>query len=214
MDPHLAVHDLRFRYSPGSDELFDDLSHDFSPGVVTAMTGPSGRGKSTLLYVLGLLLTPSGGKVLIGDDEVSAWSDARRSRVRATQVGFIFQASELDPARTVIDSVVEPAMYAGLDRRQALRRARELLDQFGLSSRADHRPGEVSGGQAQRLAVCRALLNDPAIILADEPTGNLDRANADLVLDALTAAASQGRTVVVATHDPHVLTRCDEVVEL
>ena len=210
----LAVKDVRFRYGKG-EELFDGLTHGFTPGAVTALTGPSGRGKSTLLYVLGLLLTPSSGSVIVDGREASRLSDGARSRLRAAQIGFVFQDSELDPHRTVIDSVLEPALYAGRGKRAMEARARDLLTGFCLDHRADHRPGQVSGGQAQRLAVCRALLNDPPVVLADEPTGNLDRGNAELVLDALCGAAHvQGHTVVIATHDPHVLTRVDEVVEL
>lgn len=210
----LSVDGLRFRYKHGDDELFDGLTHTFTRGVVTALTGPSGRGKSTLLYVLGLMLTPSAGVVRIGETAVSSLSDRHRSVIRATRVGFVFQDSELDSSRTIIDSVVEPGLYAGQDLRVLRRRARDLLEQFGLGHRADHRPGQISGGQAQRVAVCRALVNGPAIVLADEPTGNLDPDNSTLVIDALAQAASTGRTVVVATHDPTVVARADEVVRL
>ncbi len=211
----LAVEDLRFAYRRGGEELFDGLSHEFADGQVTAVTGPSGRGKSTLLYVLGLLLTPSAGQVLIDGEPASRASDAARASIRSHRVGFVFQDSELDPSRRVIDSVLEPSLYAGCSRTTKLTRAHALLEQFGLAHRADHRPGQVSGGQAQRLAVCRALLMEPDIVLADEPTGNLDRGNAELVLSALVDAAhGQGRTVVVATHDPFVLGHVDQVVEL
>ena len=181
---------------------------------MTALTGPSGRGKSTLLYVLGLLLTPTSGAVAIGGEAASSLPDAARSRIRASRIGFVFQDAELDPTRTVIDSVLEPALYAGSRKAELVPRALELLERFGLTERAHHRPGQVSGGQAQRLAVCRALLNDPDIILADEPTGNLDRGNTDLVIGALADAADEGRVVVIATHDPYVLERCDEAVAL
>ncbi len=211
----LGVRDLRFAYRKGGEELFDGLSHDFAAGAVTAVTGASGRGKSTLLYVLGLLLTPSAGQVLFGDEPMSDAADATRALFRARRVGFVFQDSELDPSRKVIDSVLEPALYAGYGRADRLPQARLLLERFGLAERADHRPGQVSGGQAQRLAVCRALLNDPDVVLADEPTGNLDRGNAELVLAALTATAKeQGHTVVIATHDPFVIEHADEVVPL
>lgn len=209
----LGVRGLRFAY-PGGEELFDDLTRDFAPGALTALTGASGRGKSTLLYVLGLLLTPTGGEVLFDGQPMSHANDAARALVRARRVGFVFQDAELDPSRKVMDSVVEPALYAGFTRAERLDRAYELLSRFGLAERADHRPGQVSGGQAQRLAVCRALLNDPAVVLADEPTGNLDRGNAEIVLDALRATAREGSTVVIASHDPFVLERVDEVVSL
>jgi putative ABC transport system ATP-binding protein/lipoprotein-releasing system ATP-binding protein len=214
----LAVRDLAFAYTRGGEELFDGLTHNFTPGAVTAVTGPSGRGKSTLLYVLGLMLTPTRGAVLLDGQDVSSAPDATRSRVRAHRVGFVFQDSALDPTRTVLDSVLEPALYAGWSLTAARVRARELLDQLGVGDRADHRPGEVSGGQAQRVAVARALVTDPAVVLADEPTGNLDRDNATGVLAALSAAAGTAggtpRTVVVATHDPFVLEHADEVLAL
>lgn len=211
----LGVRELRFSYRTGADELFAGLTHDFRAGSVTAVTGPSGRGKSTLLYVLGLLLTPSAGEVLFDGEDMSRAHDSARSGLRASRIGFVFQDSELDPAHRVIDSVLEPALYAGKNRKARLGRAMELLRGFGLDHRADHRPGEVSGGQAQRLAVCRALLNEPDIVLADEPTGNLDHGNAELVLDALSVAAhAHGNTVVIASHDPFVLDHADEVLAL
>ena len=225
----LAVQDLSFAYRRGAEELFDGLSHEFTPGAVTAVTGPSGRGKSTLLYVLGLMLTPSRGQVVLDGEAVSSAADAVRSRVRAHRIGFVFQDSALDPTRTVLDSVVEPALYAGWSLSRARARGRELLEQMGVGARTDHRPGEISGGQAQRVAVCRALVTDPVVILADEPTGNLDRENAAGVLAALSAAAGgtgndgegEGdgiprveRTVLIATHDPFVIERADEVLAL
>lgn len=210
----LRIQDLRFRYRHSSQELFDGLTHSFETGRVTALTGPSGRGKSTLLYVLGLMLSPSSGQVYLGDVTASALPDRARSALRAQQLGFVFQDAELDPARTIVESVIEPGLYAGGDLATLRTRAGELLGTFGLGHRADHRPGQISGGQAQRVAVCRALVNTPDVVLADEPTGNLDPDNAALVIDALAHAAAEGRTVVIATHDPYVVGRADEVVTL
>lgn len=217
----LAVRDLSFAYTRRGEELFDGLTHEFTPGKVTAVTGPSGRGKSTLLYVLGLMLTPSRGEVVLGGDSLSRAGDTTRSRARAAQIGFVFQDAALDPSRIVLDSVIEPALYAGWSPRRARSRGRELLGEMGVAARADHKPGEISGGQAQRVAVCRALVTDPSVVLADEPTGNLDRGNAEGVLAALTRATSHGRdgegsgrTVVIATHDPFVLEHADEVLAL
>lgn len=211
--PVLAVSGVRFTYSPDSNLLFDGLTHEFRAGTVTAVTGPSGCGKSTLLYLLGLMLRPDAGHVHLDGRRVSSDSDADRSRIRAATIGFVFQDAALDPARTILDSVVEPALYAGRPRVNAQARARELLDHLGIAARSDHRPGEISGGQAQRVAVCRALINDPAVMLADEPTGNLDRENAEGVLSALFDIGNE-RTVVIATHDPFVLERVDEVLAL
>lgn len=212
--PVLAVEELTFSYRRGAEELFGGLSHRFPAGAVTGVTGPSGRGKSTLLYVLGLLLRPVRGRVVIGGGAVQDLGDAARSRIRAQRVGFVFQDAVLDTSRSVLDAVIEPGLYAGRTRRQALPRARLLLDELGVAVRADHRPGEISGGQAQRVALCRALVNDPQVILADEPTGNLDRDSTDTVLGVLRQAAQAGRTVVVASHDPYVLGHTDHVLAL
>jgi putative ABC transport system ATP-binding protein/lipoprotein-releasing system ATP-binding protein len=210
----LAVRNLRFAYRAGGDELFGGLDHTFAPGAVTAVTGPSGRGKSTLLYVLGLLLRPSDGSVLLGGSRIDDRPDVERSALRAGRIGFVFQDAVLDPTRTVLDGVLEPALYGGARRRDVIPRASALLDRLGVGARAGHRPGEVSGGQAQRVAIARALVTDPPVVLADEPTGNLDRDNAAGVLDALRTAAAEERTVVVATHDPFVLARADQVLAL
>lgn len=210
----LSIEQVGFTYRRGGEELFAGLSHAFEPGRVTALTGPSGRGKSTLLYIIGLMLTPTRGTVTLDDISISGLSDAARARVRATRMGFVFQDASLDPTRTVLDSVIEPALYAGWRKPSAQVRARALLEQLGVAARAEHRPGEISGGQAQRVAVARALVNDPAVVLADEPTGNLDRDNAATVLDSLRAATGGDRTVIIATHDPFVLERADHVVAL
>mgnify|MGYP001052698046 CR=1 FL=1 len=209
----LAVQELRFAYTRGAEELFEGLSHTFARGAVTALTGPSGRGKSTLLYVLGLMLTPTVGAVLLDGADVSALPDADRAGLRARRLGFVFQDSALDPTRTVLDAVIEPALYAGARLAPARERGRALLADLGLGHRADHRPGEISGGQGQRVAVARALMGDPDVILADEPTGNLDRENAGTVLAALRASAAE-RTVVIATHDPFVMEQADHVLAL
>ena len=214
MEAGLEVRDLTFRYRADTPELFDHLSHAFTPGAVTALTGASGRGKSTLLYVLGLMLTPSGGQVLLDGRDVGAARDSERSRLRATRFGFVFQDSQLDPTRSIAACVREPGLYAGGRESRWGERAGELLARFGLAEHAGSRPTQISGGQAQRVAVCRALLVDPQVVLADEPTGNLDRDNAQRVLEALGTAAASGCTVVIATHDPFVLDHAQEVVAL
>lgn len=181
---------------------------------MTALTGPSGRGKSTLLYLLGALLTPNSGRICVGGVDVTTLGDADRAAYRAASVGFMFQDAALDPTRTVMDNVLEGALYAGVGRRVATTRALSLLVRFGVERRADGRPGEISGGQAQRIGLCRALITRPSVVLADEPTGNLDRASADVVLTALSEAAREGAVVVVASHDPVVVARCDDRIEL
>jgi lipoprotein-releasing system ATP-binding protein len=210
----VGVEALTFGYRR-DQPILAGLDWDFGSGSVTAVTGRSGTGKSTLLYLLGLLLTPWSGKVMVGEKVASGLSDRLRSELRAERIGFVFQDAVLDPSRTVLDNVVEGALYTGLRRRKALRRATELMDRFGVGLRADHKPGEVSGGQAQRVALCRALLNNPHVLLADEPTGNLDQETARLVIDALSEHAhGEGGTVIIASHDPQVVAACDRVLAL
>lgn len=209
----IAAQRVSFGY-PGAPPLLREWSVTFEDGTISAVTGPSGRGKSTLLYLLGLMLRPSAGHVEIDGQPVSGLSDRKRASCRAERFGFVFQDAALDPSRTVMDNVIEGAVYRHEPRPAARRRASRLLDEFGVALRADARPGQVSGGQAQRIALCRALLADPAIILADEPTGNLDPASATVVFDALHQRAQAGATVVVVTHDEGIAARCDRQVEL
>jgi ABC-type lipoprotein export system ATPase subunit len=140
--------------------------------------------------------------------------DAARARLRAHRFGFVFQDAALDASRAVLDNVIETALYRGQRRRHAIDRAGQLLERFGVELRASHKPGEISGGQAQRIALCRALLGEPDIVLADEPTGNLDPSTRDVVVDALHEHAAAGACVVIATHDPTVANSCDQHIEL
>lgn len=213
--PHelLEARGITFGYN-GNTPILSDWDATFSAGEVVALTGPSGRGKSTLLYLLGLMLKPGDGDVLLDGVESTRLPDAQRARLRATRFGFVFQDAALDATRTVLDNVIETALYRGEPRDTAQRRALELMSQFGVNLRAHHTPGQVSGGQAQRIALCRALLNNPRILLADEPTGNLDPDSATIVVDAMRAQAANGGTVVVATHDPALVARCDRVIQL
>lgn len=205
--------DLRIGH-PSSPALLTGFHSAFRPGGLVAVTGASGRGKSTLLSVVGLLLRPLGGRVLVDGEDVTGASDRHRSRIRATRFGFVFQDAVLDERRSILDNVLEPALYVGTDRRTAEARAVELLERFDVALPPRRRPGQVSGGQAQRIALCRSLLNDPAIVVADEPTGNLDRATADAVVAGLRDHADGGGTVVIATHDDSVVAACDRVIAL
>ncbi|MBD9699297.1 ABC transporter ATP-binding protein [Flavimobilis sp. GY10621] len=210
----LEARDLTFAYRRGAPPVIDGLTHAFAPGALTTVTGPSGSGKSTLLYVLALMLRPTSGQVRWDDDDASALPDAARARLRAGHAGFVFQDAVLDPARTILDNVREAALFAGMPDDDARERALELCDRFGVGHRVDHRPGEISGGQAQRVALCRALLTRPRVVFGDEPTGNLDGASARIVWDALRAHARAGATVVVATHDERLADESDERVVL
>lgn len=210
----LRAEGLTFAYTRDSPPVVEDWSADFSAGAITALTGPSGRGKSTLLYLLGLMLRPASGELYVDGDPVGRLSDGAKSRLRAQRFGFVFQDAALDPTRTVMDNVIETALYRRVPRRASMSRASELLELFGVDVPPDRRPGQVSGGQAQRIALCRALLSEPRILLADEPTGNLDPATTNVVVDALREHAAGGAAVIVVTHSPTVADACDRRIEL
>ena len=192
--------DLRFAYRKGSPVL-DGLSHRFKEGAVTAITGPSGCGKSTLLYLLALMMKLSAGSIAWAGAPVSHLPDADRANLRAAHSGFVFQDALLDPALSVLDNVLEASWLARIPISTAKPQANEILQSLGVGSLATHRPGEISGGQAQRVALTRALITEPSVIFADEPTGNLDHETTDVVWSLLNHAADGGATVIVATHD-------------
>jgi ABC-type lipoprotein export system ATPase subunit len=174
-------------------------------GEFVAITGASGSGKSTLLNVLGLLEPADSGDVWYGEDRVTAWPRRAQGAARGRRVGFVFQSFLLLPSLTALDNVLLAARYVGgVDEKQR-RRARALLETIGLAARAGHYPAQLSGGEQQRVAFCRAVLNDPPLVLADEPTGNLDDANGAVILAALRARTREGGAVVVVTHRPDVV---------
>ncbi len=158
---------------------------DLYPGEAVALVGPSGAGKSTLLHIAGLLETPDSGRVIVDGRDCSSMSDDERTRIRRTTMGFVYQFHQLLPEFSALENVVIPQMIRGCSRRQAEARGRELLAAVGLGHRLDHRPAELSGGEQQRTAICRALANSPKLLLADEPTGNLDPATAEQVFSEL-----------------------------
>lgn len=209
----LEARSLTFGYQLGQP-LLSDWSQTFRAGEVVAITGPSGKGKSTLLYLLGLMVRPQRGEVLLSGEACSSLPDHRRAFLRAHRFGFVFQDASLDPSRTVLDNVLETSLYRGVPRESMVDRAHELLSRFGVELRADAKPGQVSGGQAQRIALCRALLNDPAVLLADEPTGNLDPSAASVVTQAFKEHANAGAVVVIVTHDPDLAAQCHRIVKL
>lgn len=210
----VSTRSLTFAYRRGAPPVVADLTLDLPTGAITTLTGPSGSGKSTLLYLLALMIRPTSGVVVWDGLSASGLRDAQRSRLRATQVGFVFQDALLDPSRTVLANVCDAGLFAGMDRSLVVERARELMTRFGVEHREDHRPGEISGGQAQRVALCRALLTSPRVIFADEPTGNLDDTSAEVVWQALVDHAATGASVVVSTHDTALVGRSDHHVAL
>ena len=194
--------------------VVEGWNEEFEAGSMTALSGPSGSGKSTRLYLLALMLAVNGGRVELDGERVDNVSDAARSRVRANRFGFVFQDAALDPTRTVLDNVVESALYCHADRRSWTRRAMTLLEEMDVTVPISRRPGQISGGQAQRIAVCRALVGAPDVVFADEPTGNLDPTSAAAVLRTLRRHADAGACVVLVTHDPQVAALCDRRREL
>jgi len=188
---------------------------DIFPGQAVALVGPSGAGKSTLLHIAGLLETPDEGHVFIQGRDCSRMNDADRTRVRRAKMGFVYQFHQLLPEFTALENVVIPQLILGRGRKAAAERARQLLTSLGLGERVDHRPAELSGGEQQRTAIARALANEPRLLLADEPTGNLDPHTAEHVFDALVhLIRTTGVAALIATHNLEIARRMDRVITL
>ena len=200
---------------PGEVRVLDALDLVLAPGEVVGLVAPSGAGKSTLLHIAGLLDRADAGQVLISGREATGLPDGDRTALRRTEVGFIYQFHHLLPEFTALENVVLPQLAAGVGRAKAEARARELLGQVGVAARADHRPAALSGGEQQRVAFCRALANRPRLLLADEPTGNLDPATAERVFSALMdLVAGTGLAALIATHNPDLAARMHRVLRL
>jgi len=183
-------------------------------GEYIAIVGPSGSGKSTLLNILGCLDRPTSGTYWLDGHDVSRFDDDALSDIRGRRIGFVFQSFNLIATQTVLENLETPLYYQGFRARERKQLALQLIERVGLADRAEHRPHELSGGQQQRVAIARALANDPAILLADEPTGNLDSKTGQLILQMLDELNAAGRTVIIVTHDMNVARRCGRVVEL
>ena len=191
-----------------------DITLQIDEGEFVAIAGPSGCGKSTLLSVLGLLDTPSEGSYVLAGENVASLSPADRARVRNCQIGFIFQAFNLIGDLTVLENVELPLTYRGMSAAERIDRSRQALDRVGMSHRAGHYPSQLSGGQQQRVAVARAIAGDPAILLADEPTGNLDSQNGEAVMSLLSDLHTGGATICMVTHDARYTSTADRIIEL
>ena len=201
-----------FRMPAGPVTAVRDLTLTIAPGDHAAIQGPSGCGKSTLLHMLGCVDTPSSGRLTFDGQDVAALGDRARSLLRLRQIGFVFQRFFLLPMLTAAENVELPQAEAGVARAERLARSRELLDFVGLGARADHRPSQLSGGEMQRVAIARALANRPRLLLADEPTGELDQSTGEQVAQLLERVNAGGTALVVVTHDPALASRARRVL--
>ena len=211
----IQVENLQKTYTLGHNEVhaLRGVTFQVAAGEFVALTGPSGSGTSTLMHLLGCLDRPSDGRYLLQDRDVSRLSADEQAEVRNQHIGFVFQKFNLLPRITALENVMLPLLYRGRVK-DASQQATTALRTVGLADRAHHRPAEMSGGQQQRVAIARALVTDPAIILADEPTGNLDSRTGAEVLDLLLNLAANGRTILVVTHDPSVAGRAGRVLQM
>ena len=204
-----------YRGEAGDLPILRGANFSLAAGEIVALMAPSGAGKSTLLHVAGLLDRPDAGTVTVNGQDAGSLPDAGRTAVRRDTIGFVYQFHHLLGEFTALENVVIPQMIAGKSRRDAVAHASELLAAFGLSSRVDHLPGKLSGGEQQRVAIARALANGPKVLLADEPTGNLDVATAATVFEELLATVrGQGLAALIATHNPELAGRMDRIVTL
>jgi putative ABC transport system ATP-binding protein len=212
----IRIHDLTREYRMGSERILAlrGVTLEIRRNEYVAIMGPSGSGKSTMMNVLGCLDTPTAGEYWLNGEEVSRLTDDALARVRNREIGFVFQTFNLLPRATALHNVELPLVYAGVRARERRERAATALERVGLAERMDHRPNELSGGQRQRVAIARALVNQPSILLADEPTGNLDSVTSQEIMEVFAALHAAGQTVIIVTHEPDIAARAQRVVVL
>jgi putative ABC transport system ATP-binding protein len=214
--PLIALRNISRVYEIGSEKVFALRSIDLEikKGEYVALMGPSGSGKSTLMNILGCLDTASGGSYILNGTDVSNMSDNELAAIRNKEIGFIFQTFNLLPRLSSLENVALPQVYAGIKKEQRLDRARQSLTNVGLADRMMHKPNELSGGQRQRVAIARALVNHPSLILADEPTGNLDTKTSYEIMNLLEDIHSKGNTIVIVTHEEDIAKRAHRVIRI
>jgi putative ABC transport system ATP-binding protein len=212
----ITTHDLWKTYVMGDEEIhaLRGLSINIERGEYVAIMGPSGSGKSTLMNLIGCLDTPTKGSYLLNGKEVAEMNDDDLARIRNEEIGFVFQTFNLLPRATALHNVELPLVYAGVSGKDRVERARQALDKVELTHRASHRPNELSGGQRQRVAIARALVNNPSILLADEPTGNLDSKTGIEIMALFARLHEAGNTIIVVTHEPDIAAYAHRVIEI
>ncbi|MBC2604271.1 ABC transporter ATP-binding protein [Puniceicoccus vermicola] len=212
----LRLESIQKEYELGETTVraLDGVDLEICRGDYSAILGPSGSGKSTLMHILGFMDQPTGGKMFMGDRDVSRIHRGEQAQLRATEIGFVFQSFNLLSRLSVIENVLLPVEYARRKMEQPDKTAKEMLDRVGLSHRVHHRPSQLSGGERQRVAIARAMINRPRILLADEPTGNLDSRNAANILDLFDRLADEGNTLVLVTHDESIAQRTRRVIRV
>ena len=212
----IEVNDLKKRYMMGSEEVWalDGVTLSIEEGDYVAVMGPSGSGKSTLMNMLGCLDTPTSGTYYLRGEDVSTFSDDELAEIRNHEIGFVFQTFNLLPRVNCLRNAELPLIYAGMSKRERRERAAEALRNVGLGDRLDHRPNELSGGQRQRVATARALVNHPSLLLADEPTGNLDTETGDEIMQLLEGLHRRGNTILLVTHEEPIAQHARRVIHL
>lgn len=216
MDPVIAIKDLKKTYIMGSTVVnaLQSVSLDIHQNEFVALMGPSGSGKSTLMNLLGCLDTPTDGSYLLKGESVGEMVDDELADIRNKEIGFVFQTFNLLPRLSALENVALPLVYGGVSKREREERAQEVLEQVGLGDRVDHKPNELSGGQRQRVAIARALVNNPSIILADEPTGNLDTKTSIEIMAILEQIHAAGNTIILVTHEPDIAEHAHRIIRL
>lgn len=214
--PMISVRDLSRIYLMGMEKVhaLRSITLEIRKNEYVALMGPSGSGKSTLMNILGCLDTPTSGEYYLNDQLVSDMSDGELAGVRNKEIGFVFQTFNLLPRLTALENVALPLVYAGLKRSRRVEIAQHVMDQVGLTDRMSHKPNELSGGQRQRVAIARALVNNPSIILADEPTGNLDTKTSLEIMDIFGKIHAMGNTIILVTHEPDISLYAHRVIKL
>lgn len=215
-EPLISIENLRKTYIMGDNEVkaLQSASLHIYKNEYVALMGPSGSGKSTLMNLLGCLDTPSSGDYVLNGSKVASMEDEELAVVRNKEIGFVFQTFNLLPRLSALENVALPLVYAGISKNVRLKKAEEMLAAVGLKDRMDHKPNELSGGQRQRVAVARALVNDPSIILADEPTGNLDSKTSYEIMQLFEEIHKKGNTIILVTHEPDIAAHAHRIVKL